>query len=125
MKKLVALLLVNAVVALSAPPAPVGAQANNIGRIHRHEGAIPNQYIVVFKDTVARPDVSRAAAALASSRGAALTYTYEHSVRGFAARMNEAAALALTHDPRVAYVEEDALVEGASVQTSAPAGLDR
>jgi Tol biopolymer transport system component len=125
MKKLVALLLVNAVVTLSAPPAPTRAQARGAGLIRRNERAIPNQYIVVFNDTVARPEVSRAAASLASSRGAALTFTYLHSVRGFAARMSEAAALALSRDPRVAYVEEDAIVEGASVQTSPPAGLDR
>jgi Tol biopolymer transport system component len=125
MKRLVALLLVVALSLAAFTSSPARAQRSYAGILHRSERAIANQYIVVFNEDVARSAVASTARALAFSRGGGLMFTYEHAVRGFAARMTEAAALALSRDPRVAYVEEDSVVEGAAVQTSAPPGLDR
>ncbi|MCB9652184.1 MAG: S8 family serine peptidase [Deltaproteobacteria bacterium] len=50
---------------------------------------------------------------------------YRHSVRGFSAIMSQEDALALADDPRVAYVEEDAIVKANATQTGATWGLDR
>src|SRR5256886_2740518 len=80
-----------------------------------HDGAsrvVPGQYIVVFRDTVADP------VALAQSRvgpaqsgvnapGGALLHTYSNALKGFAARLPDAAVATLRQDPRVAYVEPD------------------
>src|SRR2546430_1840241 len=102
-----------------------------------HDGAsrvVPGQYIVVFRDTVADP------VALAQSRvgpaqsgvnapGGALLHTYSNALKGFAARLPDAAVTTLWQDPRVAYVEPDQEVRVAGTQqTDAngdPWGLDR
>jgi Tol biopolymer transport system component len=80
---------------------------------------------VLKSDAVAGNDVAEATASLSAYRDVEVTFTYEHAVRGFAASMSEKTAQTLSEDPRVAYVEEDSEVEGASVQTPAPPGLDR
>ena len=54
-----------------------------------------------------------------------LRHVYRSSVRGFAIRLNRAAAQALANDPRVASVEEDGTVQIADTQLSPPWGLDR
>ena len=59
--------------------------------------------------------------------GAVPTYVYEHAIHGFAARMTEEEALKLSEDDRVAFVEEDSVVE-ANVDPDQPAvgaGPDR
>src|SRR5437870_12141839 len=80
-----------------------------------HDGAsrlVPGQYIVVFRDTVADP------VGLAQSRvgpaqsgvnapGGTLLHTYSSALKGFAARLPDAAVATLRQDPRVAYVEPD------------------
>jgi subtilisin family serine protease len=54
-----------------------------------------------------------------------LTHVYDAALRGFAAQMTEEEALALSQDPDVLYVEEDAIVEIGATQTNATWGLDR
>ena len=44
---------------------------------------------------------------------------------GFSIDLPASAALAIANDPRVRYVEEDAIVTVSAVQGSAPSGLDR
>ncbi|MGH9935506.1 MAG: S8 family peptidase, partial [Blastocatellia bacterium] len=57
--------------------------------------------------------------------------TYKHALNGYAMEMTEAQALALSQDPRVAYVEEDAEISVEpvaaenSTQNNATWGLDR
>jgi uncharacterized repeat protein (TIGR01451 family) len=93
--------------------------------VRRHEKAVPGSYIVVLKDE-ATGRVRALADQLSRAHGGRLVATYERALRGFSVQMNEAAAEALAHNPLVDYVEEDAVVEAASVtQTSAPWGLDR
>lgn len=45
--------------------------------------------------------------------------------KGFSIRLPEAAALALSHDPRVEYVEEDGEAHLLATQFGPPWGLDR
>jgi subtilisin family serine protease len=70
--------------------------------------------------------VAEVARELSAHHGGRVAATYRHALRGFAVEgMSEAAALALSRDPRVRYVEEDGMVSGAAVQSSPPWGLDR
>ena len=85
---------------------------------------IPGSYIVVLTDD-ADEDPARLAGSLAGAQGATVTHVYRHALRGFAARMSEAAARALSRNPRVAYVEQDAVVRADTTQTGATWGLDR
>ena len=79
----------------------------------RAKNPVPGQYIVVLKDpetpAQARPDVAASARELSGQYGGQPGFVYEAALHGFSARMTEAQALALSHDPRVAYVEEDGI----------------
>lgn len=95
------------------------------GTIRRSHEPIADEYIVVFKD-VAERAVRTRADALAQRHGGEVRHYYEHALQGFAARLSEKEALALSHDPRVAFVEENGRIQASSVQIS-PANwaLDR
>jgi subtilisin family serine protease len=81
---------------------------------------IPGRYIVRLKD-----DPSPAAAdELTRRHRGVLLHAFE-SMRGFVTSMSEADARALSTDPSVEYVEEDAIVSVLATETSAPWGLDR
>src|SRR5713101_1970307 len=68
-------------------------------------GVIPGQYIVVFRDTVAGPvDLAQS---LVNAQGGTLLHSYTSALRGFAARLPDAAVAALRQDARIAYVEPD------------------
>jgi hypothetical protein len=54
-----------------------------------------------------------------------VTRGYNHAINGFAAYMTEQQALALSEDSRVAFVEEDSIMEALITQTNPPWGLDR
>jgi Tol biopolymer transport system component len=107
------------------PQLALGQNFNSQSRLRKSVGAIHNSYIVVFNDSVPAARVEAFAAQLAREHGGTLGFTYRNALRGFSVEMNEAQAEALSRSPHVAYVEEDALVEGASTQTAAPWGLDR
>jgi subtilisin family serine protease len=88
---------------------------------------IAGRYIVVFRDAVADP--ASVATSLVSAPGGTLVHIYTRALRGFAARLPDAAVAALRLDPRVAYVEPDALVRMDGTQyvdaNGDPWGLDR
>ena len=82
------------------------------------------KYIVVFKDDVR--DVPGLARVLAAQHGGRPVFTYEHTIRGFAAEgLPDAAVEALARHPQVAYVEPDAPVQLFATQTNATWGIDR
>ncbi len=84
----------------------------------------PGRYIVVFRDNVADPP--GLARALARQHRATVRFTYQHTIRGFAARLSEQAADALTRNPNVAYVEPDREAQLFDTQIDPPSwGLDR
>jgi subtilisin family serine protease len=98
-------------------------------KLHRKGArAIPNQYIVVLNE-----DAAGAAAAQVSSRilqdvglaGRVPRHVYDRAIRGFAIALSEAEAVALSGDPRVAFVEEDSIMEAVVTQSNPPWGLDR
>ena len=69
------------------------------------EGVIPGQYIVVFKDGVQNP--TAVAREHAQRHGAEVLFTYQHSIKGYAARFPEGRLDEVRADEQVAYVESD------------------
>ncbi|MEU6073410.1 S8 family serine peptidase [Micromonospora sp. NPDC047074] len=90
-------------------------------------GAIKDSYIVVFKDGKATPaEVGASATALTKRYGGSVSRTYTRTIRGFAARMNEAQAKRLAASPEVAYVKQNRKVSKSDTQLNTPSwGLDR
>jgi subtilisin family serine protease len=86
-------------------------------------GAIPDQYIVVFRDNVRDP--AQTARDLVAAQGGRLLFTYEHALRGFAFQGASQAAEALRRNPNVAYVEADQVMYAIGTQSNATWGLDR
>jgi len=116
---------------------PITAQQPNDrslgGRFHRHgDRAIPNHYIVVLDRDVSiggrQTDIAlndSAVAQLMPEWAGTVTRRFNHALNGFAAYMTEQQAETLSDDPRVAFVEEDSIVEMFATQTNPPWGLDR
>ncbi len=104
-------------------------------RKHADAKAIANRYIVVLNDGAVNNFARDTAIAeigdsFAAAYGAQIERTYQHALNGYAMEMSEAQALALSQDPRVAYVEEDAEINVEpvtveSTQNNATWGLDR
>jgi subtilisin family serine protease/subtilisin-like proprotein convertase family protein len=114
-----------ATVAIGMPAAAAPAE----GLILQAGGAtaIADSYIVVFKDNaVARGQVAASATSLAGKYNASVRQTFQNAIRGFEAKMSEAAARKLAANPNVAYVEQNHTVSLAATQSPTPSwGLDR
>ena len=90
--------------------------------LHRH--AIPGRYIVVLRSPVSRAP-GFVAAGMQRAYGASVQRVFTSALNGFVADMSRAQALRTSRDPRVAYVEQDAVVRLSQTQTPATWGLDR
>ncbi|MDQ3806390.1 MAG: S8 family peptidase [Acidobacteriota bacterium] len=124
MKKLLVLLLTMFAVSAALLTAP-RALSQGEGKFRRVTNALPDRYIVVLKDDVPAAEVAGAAIELTRTHGGFTTHVYEHALRGFAVTMPRAAALALSRNPRVAYVEEEGMCQVVGTQLNPPWGLDR
>ncbi len=99
---------------------PIAAQQSDgrssSSRFHRKgDRAIQNRYIVVLdRDaTGRRGDLAANAMEVASLMpewAGTVTHRFNHAINGFVAAMTEDQALSISEDPRVAFVEEDAVV---------------
>lgn len=154
MKKLLVISTLVFISALFGNVVPQLSSAKGEKKFHRSARAIPGRYIVVLKDTpligsfgpsnVTGPrsfqllednsvnesfGFSNMAESnsyqLAGQFGGSVEQVYNTGISGFATSMSEEAALRLSQDDRVAFVEEDAVVTAQAVQSSAPWGLDR
>lgn len=103
------------------------AQADGTSRFRpKKDGAIRDQYIVILRQGSVGKDIPAAANMLAVTYSGSIRFTYEHVFKGFAVNMSEAAAIALSKDPNVEYVEQDSEVHVNTTQTNPPSwGLDR
>jgi subtilisin family serine protease len=95
------------------------------GKFRRLERGTPGRYIVVLKPETAEQAVSAVAQALAGAHGGTVQHVYHHALKGFSIGMPEAAARALSRDPRVEFVEEDGVATVSGTQLNPPWGLDR
>jgi hypothetical protein len=72
------------------------------------ESAISGQYIVVLLDSTPRAQVQAIADELARTYGGTINHIYDDGLLGFSATMSAAKAQALSNDPRVEFIEQDA-----------------
>jgi subtilisin family serine protease len=89
---------------------------------------IPGEYIVVLKDPpqgANAPQVSVAAQSLTARYGGTVFTMYEYALRGFASKMMEEQAKAMSADAEVAYVQENQVMTIVATQGNATWGLDR
>lgn len=99
-------------------------------RIPAGAQTIPERYIVVFADDLgitrgAQTSVRDLATQLTGQYGGSLQRTYAWALRGALLRMDEATARRVAADPRVKYVEQDALSRIVGNQANPTWGLDR
>ena len=104
-------------------------------KFNRVKNPISNSYIVVLNDdvvsagaslTVRRSQVKAVAENLAQLYGGRPGFIYDTALKGFSIELqNEAVAIALSHHPRVDWVEEEGRLQPTDVQFSPPWGLDR
>ena len=114
-----------------ANSSPQGAQ----GKFRKLPNAIPNNYIVVLHDDVVskttpanvrRSQVSAVADSFAQLHGGRIGFVYETALLGFSIELpNEAAALAISRNRKVKFVEEDSFGSVVDTQFNPPWGLDR
>ncbi|MFY9620269.1 MAG: S8 family peptidase [Pyrinomonadaceae bacterium] len=95
-------------------------------KLRKAEKRIPNQYIVVLKDDTDSLSVESVTDELVRRHGGKRKHIYKSALKGFSIQIPESDAEALSHDPRVEYVEEDSEVQGATTQFNPESwGLDR
>ncbi len=96
--------------------APALAQENtslspeNYGqqKLRHQRSAMPNQYIMKFHDGITKAEIRQIAKEL-GARNRPVLHLYKQALNGFAIRLSEQEAQALSQDERVEYVEEDSL----------------
>jgi len=94
------------------------------------ENAIKGRYIVVLNEKyigsdAAAPAVESEALSLGYQYGGKVREIYSNALKGYVLEADEATAVNLSNDPRVAIVEEDAVISVADTQANATWGLDR
>ena len=105
------------------------------GPIRRHSRPIPGSYIVVLRQDAVRdvrdrlsrlPSVADVAAEMVDIPGRGKrTRVFQFALHGFAVQATAAEAEQLADDYRVAFVEEDGVMEAVATQAGATWGLDR
>ncbi|MEE6258562.1 S8 family peptidase [Plantactinospora sonchi] len=115
-----------AMLAMVATPA-VAAEPEGVIRSAGGATAVPDSYIVVFKDSsVSRSNVGTAARGLAGRHGGAVARTYSAALRGFEVTASAKAAARIAAEESVAYVEQNHTVHTMATQPNPPSwGLDR
>ena len=87
------------------------APAQSQGKFRRSIKAVPNQYIVVLDENVIDAPLSELRDHLISKFGGTVLATFGSMITGFAIEAPEGIAQALSMDPRVKFVEENAVIE--------------
>jgi serine protease len=129
MKRVLALLLVAiSLCAFTLPPevAQGQGQSQQANKFRKVQKPIAGEYIVVFDDDTPPSNVGPAAEGLVRPHGGSVKFLYESALKGFSARMSEAAAVAISHSPLVKFVEENGEAHITDTQINPPNwGLDR
>jgi serine protease len=123
----------SAAVATGLSFALVAASAS-AGELRTAAKPVEGRYIVVLKPQIAKlsaetksralrvPEIARQ---MSTQHRVQMIRSYEHALRGFVVKADDAALAKLIADPRVQYVEEDGIVSLSATQTGATWGLDR
>jgi len=114
--------LLSLLVVLLALPGLAGG-VKKAGLVKAKGKKIDGKYIVVFEDRVTNVD-GLSDDLVVKHRGRK-NHVYKAALKGFAADLSEKEALALSQNPFVKYVEEDAEMTISATQTGATWGLDR
>jgi subtilisin family serine protease len=96
----------------------------------RAENAIKGRYIVVLNEkyidkSAVAPAIESEALSLAAQYGGNVREIYSNALKGYVLEADEAAAINLSNDPRIAIVEEDSVISVTDTQANATWGLDR
>jgi subtilisin family serine protease len=115
-------------------PAPAQRSFQPKAKFNRVANPTPNKYIVMLNDDVApgrantserRAQVNAVAADLTQRYGGRVGFTYD-ALKGFSVELlSEQAAIALSRNPQVKFVEEAGTMQLLDVQSNPPWGLDR
>jgi subtilisin family serine protease len=100
------------------------ASALSNGNISQDVGNLSNSYIVVFKDQVTNVDdeVSQAS----KKYGITVGFKYKNAIKGFSAKLPDAALNGLKNNPNVSFIEQDQVMSSNTTQYSVPSwGIDR
>lgn len=90
------------------PVEVVNTQSTTLNKVTESGNVIPGQYIVVFNNDVTRvPEVANEKAKL---HAATIGHIYQHSIKGFSAKMSPQAAAKLAKDPNVKSVTQDRVI---------------
>lgn len=114
MKKFLLTLALISAVAFLLPLSPSQAQkppAKHVAKFIRAKRPKNNEYIVVLNRETPSSEVEATANGLARLHGGRLMGVLRNAIKGFGIRMPEAEAKALSNDPRVESVEENAQSE--------------
>ena len=94
-------------------------------KFYRSAKPVRDQYIVVLKNDIRGEDVESVTNELLSRHRGTTRHLYTHAIKGFSIQLPEAAAIALSREPQVEYVQEDGMVKHDTTQSGADWGLDR
>src|ERR1044072_699135 len=100
-------------------PFAQGQVSSGAGAIRRNPKAIPNHYLVRLNDDLGSEQVTSTALRLSRMHGGTVNHIYQYAIKGFSVELTPANALALSRNPLVAYVEEDAFITDDSANNSA------
>ncbi|MGX7826465.1 S8 family serine peptidase [Actinokineospora sp. 24-640] len=89
------------------------------------ENGVPNRFLVTLSDDLPAERVEQLGKELTAKHNGKLGWIYKATVKGFATNMAADDARALSREPGVVRVDQDVYAEAASVQSNAPAHLDR
>jgi subtilisin family serine protease len=108
---------------ITAPSAAAEGQVFGADRAD----AVRDSYIVSIKDTASPKSASaQTAGALTKQYGGQVRRSWQHALNGFSAHMTAQQARRIAADPRVAFVQQDAVVKASGTQNDPPSwGLDR
>jgi len=117
-------------------PRPQQRTLEPVAKFNKVQSQIPNKYIVVLNDDVVsslaaletrRTQINAVANGLAQIHNGRLGFIYETALKGFSIELpNEAAAIALSQNPQVKFVEEVGKLYPSTDQNYPPSwGLDR
>ncbi|HMQ04094.1 MAG TPA: S8 family serine peptidase [Pyrinomonadaceae bacterium] len=112
-------------IAMTVNPPKIEGQKS---KLRKAAEPIPNRYVVALDPIAMRSSgetSEKAAERLSHEFGASVDRVFKHAVSGFSAEMSEKQAEALSRDPNVLFVEEDAYISVEATQQNAPWGLDR